>query len=98
MDDFGTGYSSLTYLCRFPIDIVKVDRSFVSQIGMPSRDASVVSLVVGLAQTLRLDVVAEGVETIEQLAALDDLDCSFAQGYYFSRPVPAAEAEKLIIL
>jgi diguanylate cyclase (GGDEF)-like protein/PAS domain S-box-containing protein len=93
MDDFGTGYSSLTYLARLPIDIVKVDRSFVSQLGTPSRDASIVSLVVGLAQTLHLEVVAEGVETDVQLAALADLDCEFAQGYYFARPCPVAEAD-----
>jgi diguanylate cyclase (GGDEF)-like protein/PAS domain S-box-containing protein len=79
VDDFGTGYSSLTYLCRFPIDVVKVDRSFVSQIGTQSRDASIVSVVVGLAQTLRMDVVAEGVETVEQLGARRP-DCSTRRG------------------
>ncbi len=98
MDDFGTGYSSLTYLCQLPIDIVKVDRSFVSQIGTQSRDASVVSLVVGLGQTLHLAVVAEGVETREQLAALEDLDCSYAQGYYFSKPKPVAEIDHLLAM
>ena len=96
MDDFGTGYSSLSYLCRFPIDVVKVDRSFVSQIGTQSRDASMVSVVVGMAQTLRIDVVAEGVETDEQLDALRDLDCLYAQGYLFSKPCPASEAEALL--
>ena len=96
VDDFGTGYSSLTYLCRFPIDVVKVDKSFVSQIGTGSRDASIVSVVVGLAQTLEMDVVAEGVETLEQLALLEDLECSYAQGYLFSKARPVAEAEKLL--
>jgi diguanylate cyclase (GGDEF)-like protein/PAS domain S-box-containing protein len=96
MDDFGTGYSSLTYLCRFPIDVVKVDRSFVSQLGTTSRDASIVSLVVGLAETLQLSVVAEGVETAEQLEALGALACGYAQGYYFSKPRPVAEADELL--
>lgn len=96
MDDFGTGYSSLTYLCRLPIDTVKVDRSFVSQLGTPSRDATVVGLVVGLAQTLHLDVVAEGVETPEQLAVLRELDCSYAQGYLFAKPLPLLDAEALL--
>lgn len=96
MDDFGTGYSSLTYLCRLPIDTVKVDRSFVSQLGTPSRDATVVGLVVGLAQTLHLDVVAEGVETPGQLDALRSLGCSYAQGYLFAKPLPAFDAEALL--
>jgi len=97
MDDFGTGYSSLTYLCQFPIDVVKVDRSFVSRMGAGSRDASIVSIVVGLAQTLHLDVVAEGVETKEQLDTLASLGCGYAQGYYFAKALPAGEAEKLLI-
>jgi diguanylate cyclase (GGDEF)-like protein/PAS domain S-box-containing protein len=97
MDDFGTGYSSLTYLCQFPIDVVKVDRSFVSMMGANTRDASIVSIVVGLAQTLQLVVVAEGVETKEQLDTLDALDCQYAQGYYFAKALPAADAEKLLI-
>ncbi len=96
VDDFGTGYSSLTYLCRFPIDVVKVDKSFVSQLGTPSRDASIVSVVVGLAQTLQMAVVAEGVETAEQLRLLDELNCSYAQGYLFSEPRPLAQAEALL--
>jgi EAL domain-containing protein (putative c-di-GMP-specific phosphodiesterase class I) len=97
VDDFGTGYSSLTYLCQFPIDVVKIDRSFVSRMGADTRDASIVSVVVGLAQTLQLDVVAEGVETKEQLDTLAALDCSYAQGYYFAKAMPAVEAEKLLI-
>ena len=96
VDDFGTGYSSLTYLCRFPIDVVKVDKSFVSQLGTPSRDASIVSVVVGLAQTLQMAVVAEGVETEEQLQLLRDLNCSYAQGYLFSEPRRLAQAEELL--
>lgn len=96
VDDFGTGYSSLTYLCRFPIDVVKVDKSFVSQLGTPSRDASIVSVVVGLAQTLQMAVVAEGVETAEQLRLLRELNCSYAQGYLFSEPRQLAQAEELL--
>jgi PAS domain S-box-containing protein/diguanylate cyclase (GGDEF)-like protein len=96
VDDFGTGYSSLTYLCRFPIDVVKVDKSFVSQLGTPSRDASIVSVVVGLAQTLQMAVVAEGVETAEQLRLLEELNCSYAQGYLFSEPRPLHQAEALL--
>ena len=96
MDDFGTGYSSLTYLCQFPIDIVKIDRSFVSQLGTDSRDASIAPLVIRLAQSLGLAVVAEGVETKEQLNVLADLECTYAQGYYFSKPKPKTEAERMI--
>jgi diguanylate cyclase (GGDEF)-like protein/PAS domain S-box-containing protein len=88
LDDFGTGYSSLTYLCRLPIDVVKVDRSFVSQLGTGSRDASIVEMVVTMARTLQLDVVAEGVETEEQAAVLRSWGCRYAQGYLFARPLP----------
>src|SRR5262245_29322284 len=75
LDDFGTGYSSLTYLCRLPIDIVKVDRSFVSQLGTGSRDASIVEMIIGMARTLQLDVVAEGVETEQQAEILRTFGC-----------------------
>ena len=91
LDDFGTGYSSLTYLCRLPIDMVKVDRSFVSQIGTGSRDASIVEMVVTMARTLHLDVVAEGVETEEQAAVLRGWGCRYAQGYLFAKPKPVGE-------
>jgi diguanylate cyclase (GGDEF)-like protein/PAS domain S-box-containing protein len=96
IDDFGTGYSSLTYLRRFPIDIVKIDRSFVNQLGTDSRDASIVEMVITLAQGLELDCVAEGVETKEQLASLRRLECSYAQGYFFAKPQPVAEADSLL--
>jgi diguanylate cyclase (GGDEF)-like protein/PAS domain S-box-containing protein len=91
LDDFGTGYSSLTYLTRLPIDVVKVDRSFVSQLGTGSRDASIVEMVVTMARTLQLDVIAEGVETEEQAAVLRSLGCRYAQGYLFAHPKPVAE-------
>jgi diguanylate cyclase (GGDEF)-like protein/PAS domain S-box-containing protein len=96
IDDFGTGYSSLTYLRRFPIDIVKIDRSFVNQLGTDSRDASIVEMVITLARGLELDCVAEGVETREQLEALSDLDCAFAQGFFFARPQPVLDADALL--
>jgi EAL domain-containing protein (putative c-di-GMP-specific phosphodiesterase class I) len=95
LDDFGTGYSSLTYLCRLPIDIVKVDRSFVSQLGTGRRDASIVEMVVAMARTLNLDVVAEGVETPEQAERLKAFGCKYGQGFLFSKPVPAPEVELL---
>jgi EAL domain-containing protein (putative c-di-GMP-specific phosphodiesterase class I) len=96
IDDFGTGYSSLSYLRRFPIDIVKIDRSFVNQLGTDSRDASIVEMVITLARGLELDCVAEGVETREQLEALSDLDCAFAQGFFFARPQPVLDADALL--
>jgi len=91
IDDFGTGYSSLSYLQRFPLDVLKVDRMFVEQLGMRSGGDEIVSAVIQLAHALGLEVVAEGVETEQQLDVLRSLDCDFAQGFLFSRPVPAAE-------
>jgi predicted signal transduction protein with EAL and GGDEF domain len=96
IDDFGTGYSSLTYLRRFPIDIVKVDQSFVSKLGTDSRDASIVKAVILLAEGLSLDVVAEGVETREQLDSLAEMSCDYAQGYYFSKPKPVLELDSFL--
>ena len=91
IDDFGTGYSSLSYLQRFPLDILKVDRMFVQELDSDSGGREIVSAVVSLAHALGLEVVAEGVETEEQLEILRSLECDFAQGYLFSRPVPAVE-------
>jgi diguanylate cyclase (GGDEF)-like protein len=88
IDDFGTGYSSLSYLQLFPVDTVKVDRSFVSRMGDSGGSDVIVAAVVGLATALGLDVVAEGVETAEQLEALRLLGCQIVQGYYFGRPQP----------
>jgi len=91
IDDFGTGYSSLSYLQRFPLDILKVDRMFVAELGMRTGGDEIVSAVIQLAHALGLEVVAEGVETEQQLEVLRALRCDFAQGFLFSRPVPAAE-------
>lgn len=91
IDDFGTGYSSLAYLKRFPVDIVKIDRSFTRGLGQQQHDTEIVRAVVALARSLRLTCVAEGVETEDQLLALRDLGCDHAQGYLLSRPVPGDE-------
>jgi EAL domain-containing protein (putative c-di-GMP-specific phosphodiesterase class I) len=91
MDDFGTGYSSLSHLTRFPVDGIKIDRRFVWDIGRPGRGGRVPAALVRLGLDLGMHVVAEGVETEEQLAALQTAGCPFAQGYLFSRPLPAAD-------
>ena len=90
VDDFGTGYSSLNYLQRFPIDILKIDRTFVHEIDLKDVQASLVAAIVSLAQSLRLHAVAEGVETASQVQALRALGCGYAQGYHFARPMPVA--------
>ncbi len=96
IDDFGTGYSSLSYLHRFPINTLKVDRSFVNSMEDGSENGEIVRTVIALAKALRLNVVAEGIETIHQLHQLQMLGCEYGQGYLFSRPVPVEEAERLI--
>ena len=96
VDDFGTGYSSLSYLKRFPIDELKVDRSFVSGLGRAGPEEAIVTGVVQLARALGLGVVAEGVETEAQLAHLREMGCERAQGFLMSRPVPAAHFERLV--
>ncbi|HEU0054262.1 MAG TPA: EAL domain-containing protein, partial [Longimicrobium sp.] len=96
MDDFGTGYSSLGYLHRFPIDELKIDRSFVARMDTDARNAQLVQAIVALARNLGVRVVAEGVETPEQLAALRALGCDYGQGYLFSRPLPEADADALL--
>ena len=96
MDDFGTGYSSLSYLHQFPMDTLKVDRSFVSRMATSGQSTDIAQTIVILAHQLGLDVVAEGVETAEQLAQLRSLGCEYAQGYYFSKPVDGEKAEALI--
>jgi EAL domain-containing protein (putative c-di-GMP-specific phosphodiesterase class I) len=96
IDDFGTGYSSLSYLHRFPINTLKIDRSFVSRMVDNNENIEIVRTIVMLAQNLGLDVVAEGVETNEQLALLRKLGCENGQGHFFSKPTDVAGAEKII--
>ena len=96
IDDFGTGYSSLVYLKRFPVDQLKVDRTFVDGLGEHGDDAAIVASIIGLAHAVGIVAVAEGVETAEQLVALQGHGCGFGQGYLWSRPRPADELEALI--
>lgn len=96
IDDFGTGYSSLSYLHRFPINTLKIDRSFVTKMADNNENTEIVRTIVVLAQNLGMDVVAEGVETKEQLELLRSLGCENGQGYYFSRPVDSENAAKFI--
>jgi len=87
VDDFGTGYSSLSYLQKFPVDALKIDQSFVRQISTAGDDTTIVKAVIGMARSLKLRVIAEGVETLDEVAFLRAYRCEEAQGYYFSRPV-----------
>jgi EAL domain-containing protein (putative c-di-GMP-specific phosphodiesterase class I) len=96
VDDFGTGYSSMSYLRRFPIDKLKIDRSFITNVMTSADDASIVQAIISLAHGLRLKVVAEGVENAEQVAFLQNLGCDQYQGFYFSRPVDAAAFEQML--
>ncbi|HVG23484.1 MAG TPA: EAL domain-containing protein [Thermoanaerobaculia bacterium] len=96
VDDFGTGYSSLSYLHSFPIDIVKIDQSFVRRMFENAKDEEIVRAVINLSATLGLRVVAEGIETAEHLARLRELGCDYGQGYFFSKPVDAAAIETLL--
>jgi diguanylate cyclase (GGDEF)-like protein/PAS domain S-box-containing protein len=96
IDDFGTGYSSLSYLQRFPIDTLKIDRSFVNQMIENEENLEIVRTIVSLAQNLNLDVVAEGVETKDQLALLRQLNCENGQGFFFSNPLEAGELDQYI--
>jgi diguanylate cyclase (GGDEF)-like protein len=96
MDDFGTGYSSLSCLHEFPIDVLKIDRSFVGDLSGKRHAAAVVHAIIQLAHNLRMTVVAEGLENPEQVAFLQALDCDSGQGFLFARPLPAADAGKLI--
>ena len=96
VDDFGTGYSSMSYLQRFPIDKLKIDRTFINDVTSSNDDASIVSAIVSLGHTLKLKVIAEGVETPEQLEFLQMLGCDQYQGYHYSKPMPAQEFAELI--
>jgi len=96
IDDFGTGHSSLSYLKRFPIDVVKIDQSFVQDLTVDPNDAAIASTIIVMAHALNLKVIAEGVETAEQLAFLRERDCDEMQGFLFSRPAPAAELDQML--
>jgi diguanylate cyclase (GGDEF)-like protein len=95
IDDFGTGYSSLSYLHQFPVDGLKIDRSFVSNIQARDQNLKIVQTIIALADTLNMSAIAEGIETYQQLALLQSLGCEYGQGFYFSQPLPADEAAAL---
>jgi EAL domain-containing protein (putative c-di-GMP-specific phosphodiesterase class I) len=96
IDDFGTGYSSLSYLNRFPIDTLKIDQSFVRDVPGNADDAAIVSAVIGMGKNLKQRVVAEGIETAEQLAFLQSQLCDEGQGFLFSYPLPAGDFSRLL--
>lgn len=97
LDDFGTGYSSLSYLKKFPIDIIKIDQSFIRDIALDSEDAVLVKTIIAMSKGLKMDIVAEGVETIEQKNFLEIEGCHLIQGYYYSKPINADEVENFIL-
>jgi EAL domain-containing protein (putative c-di-GMP-specific phosphodiesterase class I) len=96
MDDFGTGYSSLAYLRRFPMDVLKIDRSFVDRLGGESEDEALVRTIVRLGQRFGMRTIAEGIENEVQLAILQEMGCDYAQGYLLSRPLAVADASALL--
>jgi len=98
IDDFGTGYSSLGYLHRFPLDVLKIDRSFVRDMHRSHRNYQVVETIITLSNQLGLAVVAEGIETLDQLQALQNLGCELGQGFFFAKPVPAEAITPLLHL
>jgi EAL domain-containing protein (putative c-di-GMP-specific phosphodiesterase class I) len=96
IDDFGTGYSSLSYLRRFPVDILKIDRSFVEGLGTEAEESALARAIVKLGHTLRLKTVAEGIEASAQLEALRALECNFGQGFFLAHPLDPAAATDLL--
>jgi EAL domain-containing protein (putative c-di-GMP-specific phosphodiesterase class I) len=96
LDDFGTGHSSLTYLHRFPIDTLKIDRSFVMRLPGAAESVAIVRAILTLARSLQMDVVAEGVETRRQAEMLRDMGCEYAQGFWYSRPVELSVLRELL--
>lgn len=96
IDDFGTGYSSLSYLRRMPVDVLKIDRSFVGDLGRDPRQASIIEAVVNLADALGMSVTAEGIEDPDQLSFLAGTGCEHGQGFLFSRPIPADQVPAVV--
>ena len=96
IDDFGVGYSSLTHLKRFPIDTLKVDRSFIRDLPQDLEDKAITEAIIAMGKSLNLTVVAEGVETLEQQTFLHDHACDEMQGYFFSKPIPGGEFAELL--
>ncbi|WP_204101835.1 MULTISPECIES: GGDEF domain-containing response regulator [Spirulina sp. CCY15215] len=96
LDDFGTGYSSLSYLHRFPIDTLKIDRSFIHRLEENGKNLDIVKAIISLAHNLGMEIIAEGIETISQLDLLRSLGCGYGQGYFFARPLNSTQAEKLL--
>jgi EAL domain-containing protein (putative c-di-GMP-specific phosphodiesterase class I) len=93
IDDFGTGYSSLSYLQQFPVNALKIDRSFINKMGLQGENSEIVQAIVNLAQSLNIEVIAEGVEQNEHIPILQTLKCKYVQGYFFSYPLNKKEAE-----
>lgn len=98
IDDFGTGYSSLSYLQRLPVDVLKIDQSFVSTLGQSESSDAIVRTIIALARSLKLKTIAEGVETQAQLVLLQQFGCDYAQGYLFSKPKPAGEITRMLVI
>jgi EAL domain-containing protein (putative c-di-GMP-specific phosphodiesterase class I) len=96
IDDFGTGYSSLSHLHRLPFDTLKIDRSFVYSVGEKGENSEILQTIISLAKNLKMRVIAEGIETENQLALLQNLGCDYGQGYLMSKPLPADVMDKLL--
>jgi EAL domain-containing protein (putative c-di-GMP-specific phosphodiesterase class I) len=96
LDDFGTGYSALNYLARFPIDALKIDRSFIKMIGVNEESLRIIEILKALATHLGLFLIAEGVEKADQIPFLKSIQCEYVQGYYYARPLDAESATKLL--
>ena len=97
IDDFGTGYSSLSYLVRFPIDVLKIDRSFIQHITSLYEQQATVDAIIQMSKRLKMKVVAEGVESNQQATMLQQMGCDYVQGYYYSKSIPLAELIELLL-
>ena len=96
IDDFGTGYSSLSYLQRFPVDILKIDKSFIDKIAMDKAGSAVARAIIAMSETLHLETIAEGIESVDQQLQLQRLGCELGQGFHFARPLRAAAMDKFL--